>query len=140
MLFALPEVLWLVLCGTLTGAEDVVDPRRWAKCTRSSWVACCPTRPGVASHGTLDEAIDALDGALLAQSSYPVFVQCSSAGVEGPRKPAPASITAPEIVAIDAKTSRRTHHRSRDRGRLPMASAWAAESFADGWPVLLHAL
>ncbi len=29
VLFALPEVLWLVLCGRLAGAEDVVDPRRW---------------------------------------------------------------------------------------------------------------
>ncbi len=51
--------------------------------------------------------------------------QCFTAWVEGLREPAPAS-TIPEIVAIDGKTSRRTHDRAKDRGPLHMVSAWAS--------------
>ena len=53
------------------------------------------------------------------------FAECFTAWVESLRDAVPAS-TAPEIVAIDGKTSRRTHDRSRDRGPLHMVSAWAS--------------
>lgn len=46
------------------------------------------------------------------------------------RDPAPAPPSAlsiaPEIVAIDRKTSRRTHDRGRNRGPLHLVSAWAS--------------
>ena len=42
------------------------------------------------------------------------------------RDPALAPATAPEIIAIDGKTSRRTHNRSRDRGPLHRVSAGAS--------------
>ena len=76
-----------------------------------------PFAAGVPSHDTLNEVINAIDGAL--------FAECFTAWVAGLREPAPASTTAPEIVAIDGKTSRRTHDRSKDRGPLHMVSAWA---------------
>ncbi len=31
VLFPLPEILLLVLCGTLAGAEDFVEIRRWGQ-------------------------------------------------------------------------------------------------------------
>ena len=34
VLFPLPEVLLLVLCGTLAGAEDFVEIRRWGQMHR----------------------------------------------------------------------------------------------------------
>ncbi len=100
MLFPLPEVLLLVLCGTFAGAEDFVEIRR-----------------GIPSHDTLNDVLNAIDGAL--------FAQCFTAWVETLCDPAPAS-HAPEIVAIDGKTSRRTHDRNNDRGPLHMVSAWAS--------------
>ena len=33
---------------------------------------------------------------------------------------------APDIIAVDGKTSRRTHDRGKDRKPLPLVSAWAA--------------
>lgn len=77
-----------------------------------------PYKAGVPSHDTLNDVINALDGAL--------FAECFTAWVEDLRDPAPASSTAPEIVAIDGKTSRRTHDHRRDRGPLHMVSAWAS--------------
>ena len=104
VLFPLPEVLLLVLCGTLAGAEDFVEIRRWGQMHQEFLRRLLPYKAGVPSHDTLNDVINAIDGAL--------FAECFTAWVEGLRDPAPAS-AAPEIVAIDGKTSRRTHdHRA----------------------------
>ena len=116
VLFPLPEVLLLVLCGTLAGAEDFVEIRRWGQVHQDFLRRLLPYKAGVPSHDTLKDVINAIDGAL--------FAQCFTAWVEGLRAPAPVS--APEIVAIDGKTSRRTHDRGKDRGPLHMVSAWAS--------------
>ncbi len=118
VLFALPEVLLLVLCGTLAGAEESVEIRRWGQLHQGFLRRLPPFKAGVPSHDTLNDVVNAMDGAL--------FAQCFTAWVEGLREPAPALSTTPEIVAIDGKTSRRTHDRSRDRGPLHMVSAWAS--------------
>ena len=116
VLFPLPEVLLLVLCGTLAGAEDFVEIKRWGQMHQEFLRRLLPYKAGVPSHDTLNDVINAIDGAL--------FAQCFTAWVEGLR--APASAVAPEIVAMDGKTSRRTHDRRRDRGPLHMVSAWAS--------------
>ncbi len=117
VLFPLPEVLLLVLCGTLAGAEDFVEIRRWGQMRQEFLRRLLPFKAGIPSHDTLNDIINAIDGAL--------FAQCFTAWVEGLREPALGS-TAPEIVAIDGKTSRRTHDRAKDRGPLHMVSAWAS--------------
>jgi len=118
VLFALPEVLLVVLCGTLAGAEDFVEIRRWGQMHQEFLRRLLPFKAGVPSHDTLNDVVNAIDGAL--------FAECFTAWVEGLRDPAPACVAAPEIVAIDGKTSRRTHDRSKDRGPLHMVSAWAS--------------
>ena len=117
VLFPLSEVLLLVLCGTLAGAEDFVEIRRWGQMHQEFLRRLLPYKAGVPSHDTLNDVINAIDGAL--------FAECFTAWVESLREAVPSS-TAPEIVAIDGKTSRRTHDRSRDRGPLHMVSAWAS--------------
>ena len=77
-----------------------------------------PFEAGVPSHDTLNDVINDLDSAL--------FAECFTALVETLRDPAPALSTAPEIVAIDGKTSRRSHARSKDRWSLHMVSARAS--------------
>ncbi len=118
MLFPVPGSLLLVFCGTLAGAEDVVEIRRWGQMHQEFLRRLLPYKAGVPSHDTLNDVINAIDGAL--------FAQCCIAGVEGLRAPAPACAAPPEIVAIDGKTSRRTHDRRRDRGPLHMVPAWAS--------------
>ncbi len=94
-----------------------VEIRRWGRTHQAFLHRLLPFKAGVPSHDTLNDLINAIDGAL--------FVQCFTAWVEGLRETGPTSVTAPEIIAIDGKTSQRTHDRSRDRGPLHMLSAWA---------------
>jgi predicted transposase YbfD/YdcC len=115
--FPLPEVLLLVLCGTLAGAEDFVEIRRWGQMHQDFLRRLLPFRAGIPSHDSLNDVINAIDATL--------FAECFTAWVEGLREPGPACAPAPEIVAIDGKTSRRTHDRGKDRGPLHMVSAWA---------------
>ena len=125
VVYPLPEVLLLVLCGTLAGAEDFVEVRRWGGVHLAFLRRLLPFKDGLPSHDCLNDVLNALDGDL--------FSQCFTAWVEGLREVAPTpcasagddpEVTAPEIVAIDGKTSRRTHDRSR--GPLHLVSAWAS--------------
>jgi len=117
VLFPLPGVLLLVLRGTLAGAKDFIEIRRWGQ-MHSDFLRCLlPYKAGVPSHDTLNDVMNAIDGVL--------FAQCFTAWVEDLREPAAAPVAAPEVIAIDGKTSRRSHDRSRDREPLHMVSAWA---------------
>ncbi len=118
VLFPLPEVLLLVLCGTLAGAEDFVEIRRWGQMHQKFLRRLLPFKAGILSHDTLNDVINAIDNAL--------FAQCFTAWVETLRDPAANAAAGPEIVAIDGKTSRRTHDRGKERGPLHMVSAWAS--------------
>src|SRR3982750_4829271 len=117
VLFPLPEILLLVLGGTLAGAEDFVEIRRWGQMHQDFLRRLLPFKAGIPSHDTLNDVVNAINGAL--------FAQCFTAWVEGLREPTPATV-APEVVAIDGKTPRRTHDRSKDRGPLHLVSAWAS--------------
>ncbi len=122
VLYPLPEVLLVVLCGTLAGAEDFVEVRRWGEMHQDFLRRFLPYAAGLPSHDTLNDVMNAIDGDL--------FARCFAAWVEGLREGAPGSggptTDGPEVVAIDGKTSRRTHDRSKDRGPLHVVSAWAS--------------
>ncbi len=47
VLFPLPEVLLLVLCGTLAGAEDFVEIRRWGQMHAESLRRLLPFKAGM---------------------------------------------------------------------------------------------
>ena len=111
VLYPLPEILLLVLCATLAGMEDFVEIRLWAEQRLDFLRRFLPYERGVPSHDTLNDVINALDPEL--------FKACFLAWVEGLRD------EAPEIIAIDGKTSRRSHDRGKGRKPLHMVSAWA---------------
>jgi predicted transposase YbfD/YdcC len=117
VLYPLPEILLVVLCGTLAGAEDFVEMRRWAGVNHSFLQRFLPYAGGLPSHDTLNDVINAINGDL--------FSQCFSDWVDSLRE-AMTDPDGPEVVAIDGKTSRRTHDRGKDRGPLHMVSAWAS--------------
>jgi hypothetical protein len=91
VLFALPGVLLLVLCGTLAGAENFVEIRRWGQMHQDFLRRLLPFKAGVPSHDTLNDVIKAIDGAL--------FAQCFTAWVEGLRHHA----RHPRITGIAAR-------------------------------------
>jgi len=112
VLYPLPEILLLLLCATLAGADDVTEVGLWGGENLAFLRRFLPYRHGIPSHDTLGEVLAALDPEL--------FEACFTAWVEGLRE------AEPDLIAIDGKTSRRTHARSKGRGPLHLVSAWAS--------------
>jgi predicted transposase YbfD/YdcC len=112
VIYPLPEILLVVLCATLAGAEDFVECHRWACLQLPFLRRFLAFARGVPSHDTLNNVINALDPEL--------FKTAFVTWVEGLRE------AEPDIVAIDGKTSRRTHARAKGRGPLHLVSAWAS--------------
>ena len=110
VVFPLPEIMLLILCGSLAGAEDFVEIRGWG-CGKLRFLrSLLPFAQGIPSHDTLNDVMNALPGGL--------FSEVFTAWVEGLRE------DAPDIVAIDGKTSRRAH--GGEGHPLHVVSAWAA--------------
>jgi hypothetical protein len=109
VLYPLPEILLLLLSATLAGADDFVEIELWGNQQLPFPRRFLPYRHGIASHDTLSEVIAALDPAL--------FQRCFTSWVEGLRA------AAPDLVAIDGKTARRSHARSQGREPLHLVSA-----------------
>ena len=110
VVYPLPEILLIVLCGTMAGAEDFSEIERWAVRKIDFLRRLLPFERGVPSHDTLNDVMNALPPAL--------FAECFTAWVEGLRD------DDSDIVAIDGKTSRRA--RRGDAHPLHVVSAWAA--------------
>ncbi len=112
VLYPLPEIMLLLLCATLAGADDFVEIQLWGNQNLAFLRGFCPYAHGIPSHDTLGEVIRAIDPAL--------SKACFTAWVEGLRE------DEPDIVAVDGKTARRTHARRKGREPLHLVSAWAS--------------
>ena len=110
VVYPLPEILLVVLCGTLAGAQNIVEIRQWAGHKLAFLRGFLPFARGVPSHDTLCDVLNALDAA--------TFAACFTTWVTS------LADSAPEIVAIDGKTSRRAH--GVDTHPLHVVSAWAS--------------
>jgi hypothetical protein len=112
VLYPLPEILLLVLSATIAGADDFVETVLWGKEHLTFLKRFYPYETGIPSHDTLCDVFAALDPEL--------FKSCFLAWVRGLRD------DDPDIIAIDGKTSRRSHDRRKGRNPLHLVSAWAA--------------
>lgn len=112
VVYPLPEILLIVLCATLAGAEDFVEIERWARRKLAFLRRFLPFSAGIPSHDALNDLINALP----AQA----FSECFVTWVASLRD------LDPEIVAIDGKTSRRAHNRDKGQKPLHLVSAWAS--------------
>lgn len=98
VIYPLPEILLLVLCATLSGMEDFVEIRLWGEERLDFLRRFLPFERGLPAHDTLNDVINALDADL--------FKTCLATWVEALRD------DDPDVIAIDGKTSRRSHARS----------------------------
>jgi predicted transposase YbfD/YdcC len=112
VVFPLSEIMLLVLAATIAGADDLVEVHEWGLEHLDFLRSCLPFRDDIPSHDTLADVLNALDPEL--------FKSCFMDWVESLRD------DNPDIIAIDGKTSRRTHDRGRDRKPLHLVSAWAS--------------
>jgi predicted transposase YbfD/YdcC len=111
VLYPLPEILLLLLGATLAGADDLVEIALWGNQQLAFLRRFRPYTHGIPSHDTL--------GAVLGVLDPDRFKTCFTAWVEGLRE------AEPDLVAIDGKTSRRSHARAKGREPLHLVSAWA---------------
>jgi hypothetical protein len=109
VLYPLPEILLLLLCATLAGADDLVEIELWGKQHLGFLRRFRPYTHGIPSHDTLGAVLGVLDPAL--------FKTCFTSWAEGLRE------AEPDRVAIDGKTSRRSHARAKGREPLHLLSA-----------------
>jgi hypothetical protein len=113
--------------GALSFAGNPADPVVWHHCRREDFVeralwgrdniaflhTLAPFTHGISSHDTPTEVMAAVEPE--------AFRTCFTAWVKSLREPQP------KTIAIDGKTSRRSHARNRGLGPLHTVSAWAAE-------------
>ena len=112
VLYPLPEIVLLLLCATLAGADDFVEIALWGGQNLACLRRFRPYAHGIPSYDTLGEVIRALDPGL--------FKACFSSRVDGLHD------SEPDLIAIGGKTSRRTHARNKGREPLHLVSAWAS--------------
>ena len=112
VLYPVPEILLLVLSATIAGADDFVETTLWGTQHLAFLRRFYRYESGIPSHDTLCDVFAALDPEL--------FKACFLAWVSGLRD------ADADIIAIDGKTSRRSHDRRKGRIPLHLVSAWAA--------------
>jgi predicted transposase YbfD/YdcC len=110
----LPEVLLLVVCGTICDCDDYDLIADWGVAHLDFLRRYLPYHHGVPGGRWLTILMNRLDPAL--------FCECFSAWV---RETWPDK---PDFVAIDGKTSRRSHDRGAGRAPLHLVSAFATTS------------
>ena len=125
VVYPLPEIMLVILCATLAGAEDFVEIRQWGRQKLRFLRTILPFARGIPSHDTLNDVMNALPGGLFSEM-FAAWVEGLSEDAPDPVAPdvvAP-DVVAPDVVAIDGKTSRRAHDGKNPA--LHVVSAWAA--------------
>ena len=113
VMYPLEEIVLLMVSATIAGADDLVEVREWGLQHLDFLRNYLPFRDDVPSHDTLADVLNAVDPAL--------FEQCFCDWVADLQR------DDPDIIAVDGKTSRRTHDRGRDRKPLHLVSAFATQ-------------
>ena len=112
---ALVEIITIALCAVISGADSWVAVEAFGR-ERIEWLQTFLTlRGGIPSHDTF--------GRVFAQLDPVEFRQCFLAWVQAVVGP-----VGKQVVAVDGKTLRRSHDRSKGKGALHLVSAWATES------------
>jgi len=107
----LPEVLLLAVCGTIGGCDDFDEIVEWGEDNLDFLRRFLPYHHGLPCGRWLRALMNRIDPAL--------FSECFRSWAHALRP------DAPELVAIDGKTSRGSHDRGRGRAALHLVSAFA---------------
>jgi len=107
----LPEVLLLVVCGTIAAGDDFEDIADWGEDNLAFLRRFLPYHHGVPGARWLRMLMNRIDPGL--------FADCFQSWAASLRP------DAPELVAIDGKTSRGSHDRDKGRAALHLVSAFA---------------
>jgi len=117
VLYPLDEVMLLVLCGELAGADGFADIELWGETHLDFLRRFLPFAHGIPCHDVLNDVFNALD--------HEAFRDGFIVWAESLRTVVP-DLAGPEVIAIDGKTSRRSGDKAKGRAALHLVSAWAS--------------
>lgn len=108
------DIIIIAICGTICGADGWVEIEEFGK-QKEVWLKTILELPnGIPSHDTFGRVFAHLDPVEFEKCFFE-WVQGISGKVEG-------------VIAIDGKTSRRSHDKTNGKKALHMVSAWSAEN------------
>jgi predicted transposase YbfD/YdcC len=114
VMYPLPEVLLVVVCGSIADCDDYEGIAEWGEAHLAFLRRFLPYHYGVPGARWLNLLMNRVDPGLF-----------STAFTGWVRETWPDR---PELIAIDGKTSRRSHNRSADQAPLHLVSAFATTS------------
>lgn len=108
------DILCIAICSTLSGADDFTAMEAFGH-AKEEWLQTFLELPnGIPSHDTFGRVFSLIDNQK--------FCECFTSWVG-----AATSELGVKLIAIDGKTSRRSHDKSRDKPAIHMVSAFATE-------------
>jgi predicted transposase YbfD/YdcC len=119
ILHPLPEILFLVVCGTIADCDDYEDISAWGAAHLDFLRRYLPYAEGVPGERWLTILMNRINPALFS-AAFSAWVRESWPSERRGRADAGA-----DLVAIDGKTSRRSHDRSAGVGPMHLVSAFA---------------
>ena len=112
--YPLDEVLFLCVCAVMSGAEGWSGIAQFGQAKLGWFRRFLPLENGIPNEDSIAWIIGRLNVEAF-QSCFIEWVQGIAANSQG------------EIIAIDGKTARRSHHRSKGKNPLHVVSAWACQ-------------
>ncbi len=114
-LHKLIDVIIIAICGVVAGADTYEQIENFGK-KRKKWLSKFLELPhGIPSHDTFGRIFERLDPREF-QNSFKRWIESVTEQTKG------------QVVAIDGKTLRRSHDRSKDKKAIHMISAWASSN------------
>ena len=112
--YYLSDILTIVLCAVISGADGFNDIEMFARCKESFFRTFLELPNGIPSHDTINRVMSML--------SPDDFSKCFTEWVKSLSKRISG------IIAIDGKTLRSSFHNAESRDCLHMVSAWSIEN------------
>jgi len=113
-LHRLRDIIIIAICGVICGADGWVGIEEFGK-AKEQWLTDLLKLPnGIPSHDTFGRVFAHIDPDQF-EASFVEWVRGISGSIAG-------------VIAIDGKTSRRTHDRAAGKKALHLVSAWAVEN------------
>jgi predicted transposase YbfD/YdcC len=119
------NVVFMAVCGVLSGANSIAGIHEFAIDRRSWFAGLLDLTNGIPSEDTF--------GRVLARLDPGDFEKCLLSWIQAVQE-----VTQNRIVAIDGKTLRGSYDREADRAAIHMVSAWATENKLSLGQVVVH--